>query len=66
MTWCFALVNGRLAEIYFNETTKGPKFLGHCYVGKSEYKTKREQKWIEIDTAKFKFAYRNKKYKRLI
>ena len=37
MTWCFALVNGRLAEIYFNKTKKDVRFLGHCYVEKSEY-----------------------------
>lgn len=65
MSWCFAKINGRLAEIYFNETKKGPKFLGHCYVEKSEYTTKNEQKWIEADSAKFKFSYRNKIYKRL-
>lgn len=66
MSWCFAIINGRLAEIYFNETKKGPKFLGHCYVKKSEYTTRKEQKWIETDTEKFKFSYRNKKYSRLI
>ena len=65
MSWCFAIVNGRLAEIYFDETKKGPKFIGHCYVKKSEYKTKKEQNWIEADVAKFKFAYINKKYRRL-
>lgn len=65
MSWCFAIINGRLAEIYFNETKKGPKFLGHCYVEKLEYTTRKEQKWIEIDTAKFKFSYKNKKYLRL-
>lgn len=65
MAWSFAFINGRLAEIYFNKTKRGPKFLGHCYVDKSEYETQREQNWIEMDTAKFRFAYRNKKYKRL-
>ena len=63
MTWCFALVNGRLAEIYFNKTKKGIKFLGHCYVNKLEYETKREQRWIEMDTVKHRFVYRNKEYK---
>lgn len=63
MSWCFALINGRLAEIYFNKTKKGVKFLGHCYVEMSEYKTKREQKWIEMDTIKHRFVYRNKEYK---
>ena len=63
MSWCFATINGRLAEIYFNETKKGPKFLGHCYVQKSEYKTKREQKWIQENLVKHRFSYRNKQYK---
>ncbi len=66
MAWSFAQINGRLAEIYFNKTKRGPKFLGHCYVGKSEYDTQRGQNWIEMDTAKFRFIYRNKKYNRLI
>lgn len=63
MGWCFAIVNGRLAEIYFNETRKGPNFQGHSYVEISEYETEREQKWIEIDTVKHRFVYRNKEYK---
>lgn len=64
MSWCFAIINNKLAEIYFDKTKKGPKFLGHCYVKKEEFKTKQEQKWIKQDTEKFKFVYRNKKYKR--
>lgn len=63
MSWCFAIVNGRLAEIYFNETKKGIKFLGHCYVDRSEYKTKREQKWIDKDLVRHRFSYRNKNYR---
>jgi hypothetical protein len=54
-----------LAEIYFERRKKAVKFLGHCYVNISEYETKREQKWIEIDTLTHRFAYRNKKYKRV-
>lgn len=42
MSWCFALVNGRLAEMYFDKTKSGVKFQGHCYVDKSESKTKKE------------------------
>ena len=63
MAWSFALISGRLAEIYFNKTKKGIKFLGHCYVNKLEYETKREQRWIEMDTVKHRFVYRNKEYK---
>lgn len=65
MSWCFAIINGRLAEIYLNKTKKEPIFLGHCYVEISDYKTKREQSWIAMDTAKFRFSYRNKEYKDL-
>ena len=63
MAWCFALVNGRLAKIYFNETKNGPNFVGHCYVQRSEYTTKREQKWIDKNIVKHRFSYRNKKYR---
>jgi hypothetical protein len=65
MSWCFAKVNNRLAEIYFNETKKGPKVWGHCYVKKEEYKTKKEQEWIKKDIAQFCFKYRKGKYKRI-
>lgn len=65
MSWCFAIINGRLAELFFDreEDEKEPKILGHCYVSKSEYKTKREQRMIEKDTERYRFSYRNKKYR---
>ena len=64
MSWCFAIVNNRLAEIFFDKNKNGrTKIEGHCYVKKSEYKTKQEQSWIAEDTKKLKVAYRNKKYK---
>ncbi|MEK7567610.1 MAG: hypothetical protein AAB513_01665 [Patescibacteria group bacterium] len=65
--WCFAIVNNRLAEVYFDNDDKNKKsnIWAHCYVKKSEYKTKREQKMILEDTKKCKFSYRNKKYKRV-
>lgn len=62
MNWCFARINNRLAEIYFERKGKKIKFLGHCYVKKFEYKTKREQKWIEEDTKRVKLVYKNKRY----
>lgn len=37
--------------------------MGHCYVSASEYKTKKEQKWIEKDTKRYQFSYRNKVYR---
>lgn len=62
MSWCFALVNNKLAEIYFDKTKNGPTIWGHCYVKKFDYKTKRERRMIKEDTAKAVFVYRNHKY----
>lgn len=63
MNWCFAIVNGRLTEIFFERKGRKLNFLGHCYVNKEEYKTKKELSWIGKDTAKFKFVYRSGNYK---
>lgn len=62
MYWSFAIINNRLSEIHFEKNKGKVKFLGHCYVKESEYKTKREKKWIKEDTEKNKFTYRNHKY----
>lgn len=67
MCWCFAIVNNKLAEIYFDKKKNGQaKIWGHCYVKLEEYKTKIEQKYIKQDTSKFIFVYKNKKYKKVI
>ena len=63
MEWSFAKINRRLAEIYYEKKKGKLKFLGHCYVKKSEFKTKKEQKWIEEDIKKFRFFYRDGLYK---
>jgi hypothetical protein len=64
MGWCFAIVNNRLAEIYFDKKKNGQiKIWGHCYVKREDYKTKREQGWIAQDIKKVRVAYRNKKYR---
>jgi len=52
--WSFAIVNGRLVEIYFE---KGIGFWAHCYVKRNEY-SKREQRMIDVDIKKFIFSYR--------
>jgi len=62
MNWSFAIINRRLAEIYFDKKKGKIKFLGHCYVKKSEYKTKRESEWIKKDTKRFNLTYRNRIY----
>lgn len=63
MPWCFAVVNNRLAEIYFKNVKGKPHIFGHCYVNQKDYKTKREQKWILEDTAKYRLIYRTGRYK---
>lgn len=66
MNWCFAIVNGKLAEIFFDRKGGRRVITAHCYVKKSEYKTAREKKWILSNTKKFRFIWRNKKYKRVL
>ncbi len=64
MEWCFAKINNRLAEVFFDEGKNGePLFYGHCYVKREEYKTKKEQKWIDKDIEKVQLAYRKGKYR---
>ena len=60
--WCFAILNGKLAEIHFD---KKKNVWGHCFVKRSEYKTKREQKMIDADIKKARFTYKNKKYTKI-
>ncbi len=64
MCWCFAIVNNKLAEIFFDENKNGQvKIRNHCYVRREDYKTKTEQKYIEKDISKVRVVYRSKKYK---
>ena len=63
MGWCFAIINNRLAEIYFEKNKNGIKFLGHCYVKESEYTLKEEKEWIKKDIEKVKLIYRKGKYR---
>lgn len=57
--WCFAIVNGKLAEIYFR---KNYGIWAHCYEKAFSYKTKKEKKWIKSDTKKFRFSYKKGYY----
>lgn len=64
MGWCFALINNKLGEIYFDKTKVGTiKIHAHCFVSKKEYKTKQEQQWIREDIKNIKVKYSNKQYK---
>lgn len=66
MSWSFAKINGKLAEIFFEKNKKGIKFDGHAWVKKSEYKTKKEQEYIKKDTIKVQLSYKNGKYERIL
>lgn len=65
MNWSFAIINHKLAEIYFERTKGEVKFLGHCYIKKEEYKAKKEQIMIKEDTVNNQLIYKNGKYKRV-
>lgn len=63
MNWCFAIINNKLAEVYFEKKKGEIKFLGHCYIDRSDYRSKREKEWIEKDTIRVQLIYRNRAYK---
>jgi len=66
MGWCFAIVNGKLAEVFFDENRNKKRrkiaIWGHCYIKRSEYKTKQEKKSIADDTKEMKIIWRKKRY----
>ena len=41
--WCFGKVNGKLAEVYFEEKRGKNEIYAHCFVDEKDYKTKREK-----------------------
>ena len=62
--WCFALINNRLAELYFDRDKKGRLlFEGHGYVDDTKDWTKEEKKWIPRDTKQYQFSYRKGYYR---
>lgn len=62
--WCFALLNSKLAEIFFLKNEDGQATIyAHCHVKKEDYTTKKERAWIEKDISRFRATYRREKYK---
>ena len=62
--WCFAFINNRLAELYFDRDKKGRLLLeGHGYIDDTKGWTREEKKWIPIDTKKYQFSYRKGYYR---
>lgn len=62
MSWSFAIINNKLAEVFYEKKGKTITFLNHCYVKVNEYKTKKEQNYIKQDTKELKLTFRNQKY----
>lgn len=65
MNWCFAIINNKLAEVYFEREFGKIKYFGHCYINENDYKTKKEKDYIKKDTAHIKLVYGNGSYKRI-
>lgn len=65
MYWQFGIINGRLAEVYFERKKDKTETIGHCYVKKKDYKTKQELKWINEDIKHLKLKYKNKRYQKI-
>ena len=63
MFWAFALINNRLVEIFFEKRGKTIVMQGHCYVKRSEFTTKKEQKDINTDIKKHVLSYRKGRYR---
>lgn len=61
--WSFALINGRLADIYFEKGKGLAGISGHGYVKREWYKTKHEKKMIAADIKKYNLTYRHEKYR---
>ena len=62
--WSFALVNGRLAEVFF-KIKKGKTIIdGHTPVKREIYYRKHDQRLIDSDTKKYKLTFRKGVYTR--
>ena len=63
--WVFALINGRLAEIWFEKGKGTAGIFAHGYVDRKSFMTIKEQKMIDSDIKTNRLSYRNKKYRRI-
>ena len=67
MAWCFALLNNRLAELYFEHDKEGkPLISGHGYVDDTRGWSKHEQKLIAQDLKKYQFSYWKGRYRDML
>ncbi len=64
--WSYALINGRLGEIYFDCKHGKIIYEGHSYLRKDERLTLREAAALQHDVARTQLSYYRKKYRSLI
>lgn len=62
MSWQFAIVNGKLAELY----SEDGKILGYCHVDINDYKTKKEKEWISSDIKDARISYRKGVFRNML
>ncbi|MCX6704825.1 MAG: hypothetical protein NT162_00595 [Candidatus Woesebacteria bacterium] len=60
--WCFGKVNGKFAEVFFENKHGKSIPYAHCFVGESNYETKQEKKWIEQDLKRVNLSFKKNKY----
>ena len=60
--WCFAIINNRLGEIYFDKIGDKIIFLGHCYRSNTDTFTKGEVNAIQQDIPHNQYSYYRSKY----
>ena len=64
--WCYAIVNGRLGELWFEKDGKKPNIFAHAYLKMGEAKDKETRAMIKADTKKYHFSWRKGVYKDLV
>lgn len=62
--WSYALINGRLGEIYFDRKRGKIIYEGHSYIGPNERLTKREANDLQHDVNHTQLSYYRKQYSR--
>jgi hypothetical protein len=63
--WCFALVNKKNSEIYYDKKGKKTCMMGYVNIDRNEL-NKREHKQINADIKKFQLSYKKGLYTDLL
>ncbi len=63
--WSYAIINGRLGEIYFDRKKGRIIYEGHTYLHPNEHLTLREAAALQHDVWHTHLSYYRKKYRHL-